>query len=247
MAAANPVFGRYDDLKQASEQIDFQSTILSRFDCIFIVRDIREETADKAIANHVVNLHTFSKNISEDLNTEISLDELRKYITYAKMKVFPRLTEEAGQMLQDLYVNDRKTSKEQKLNKKGTGIPITVRQLEAIIRLSESIARIHLQPVVTREHCYEAHRLFKISTMNAAQSGMTSNKVETPVELIPLITKIEETIKRRVAIGVKISYEKLKQEMIQRFENTRAIDLVSCFVFDCLGDLEHGEERRTHS
>ena len=100
LAAANPVFGRYDDLKQAAEQIDFQSSILSRFDCIFIVRDIREESADKAIANHVVNLHTFSKNISEDLNTEISLDELRKYITYAKMKVFPRLTEEAGQMLQ---------------------------------------------------------------------------------------------------------------------------------------------------
>jgi hypothetical protein len=49
--------------------------------------------------------------------------------------------------------------------------------------------------------------------MNAAQSGMTSSKMETPVELIPLITKIEETIKRRVAIGVKISYDKLKQEL----------------------------------
>ena len=104
-------------------------------------------------------------------------------------------------------------SKDQKISKKGTGIPITVRQLEAIIRLSEAIARIHLQTVVTREHCAEAHRIFKISTMNAAQSGMTSSKMETPVELIPLITKIEETIKRRVAIGVKISYDKLKQEL----------------------------------
>ena len=61
LAAANPIFGRYDDLKHAAEQIDFQSSILSRFDCIFIVKDIREESADKAIASHVVNLHTHAK------------------------------------------------------------------------------------------------------------------------------------------------------------------------------------------
>ena len=112
-------------------------------------------------------------------------------------------------MLQDLYVNDRKNSKEQKISKKSSGIPITVRQLEAIIRLSEAIARIHLQPIVKIQHCEEAHRLFKISTLNAAQSGMTSNKIESPVELLPLIRKIEEAIKRRVAIGTKISYPKL--------------------------------------
>ncbi len=67
LAAANPVFGRYDDLKHAAEQIDFQSSILSRFDCIFIVKDIREESADKAIASHVVNLHTYHK-AREDVN-----------------------------------------------------------------------------------------------------------------------------------------------------------------------------------
>jgi DNA replication licensing factor MCM5 len=57
LAAANPLAGRYDDLKHASEQIDFQASILSRFDAIFIVRDQREESIDKAIAHHVVNLH----------------------------------------------------------------------------------------------------------------------------------------------------------------------------------------------
>lgn len=57
LAAANPLYGRYDDLKHASEQIDFQSSILSRFDAIFIVRDQRLEDLDKKIASHVVNLH----------------------------------------------------------------------------------------------------------------------------------------------------------------------------------------------
>jgi DNA replication licensing factor MCM5 len=82
--------------------------------------------------------------VRDDQQGDISVDFLKKYLTYAKMKIFPRLTEEAGQVLQDLYVSDRMTSKDQKISKKSTGIPITVRQLEAIIRLSESIARIHL-------------------------------------------------------------------------------------------------------
>ena len=229
LAAANPIFGRYDDLKHAAEQIDFQSSILSRFDCIFIVKDIRDESADKLIASHVVNLHTYAK-AREDTSSEISIEMMKKYLTYAKMKYFPRLSEEAGHILQDMYVSDRMNAKDQKISKKSTGIPITVRQLEAIIRLSEAIARIHLQTQVKVQHVEEAHRIFKVSTLNAASSGMNAKNIESPVELMPLIRKVEEAIKRRVAIGTKISYPKLHQEMMQRFENAKAIDHVNiCF------------------
>ena len=125
LAAANPIFGRYDDLKHAAEQIDFQSSILSRFDTIFIVRDVRREDVDKAIATHVVNLHM--NKFDESKEAEVSLDDLHKYLTYAKMKVFPRLSEQAGHMLQDMYVADRMNSKDQRISRKTTGIPITVR------------------------------------------------------------------------------------------------------------------------
>ena len=76
------------------------------------------------------------------------------------------------------------------------------------------------------QHVEEAHRLFKVSTLNAAQSGMNSKNIDTPAEMQPLMRKIEEAIKRRVAIGTKISYPKLHQEMMQRFENSKAIDYV---------------------
>ena len=78
-------------------------------------------------------------------------------------------------MLQNMYVTDRAQSKDQRVSKKTNGIPITVRQLEAIIRISESIAKMHLDPVVSVKHVEEAHRIFKISTMNAAASGMSNN------------------------------------------------------------------------
>jgi len=73
-----------------------------------------------------------------------------------------------------MYVTDRQNSKDQKKDRKTNGIPITVRQMEAVIRLSESIARMHLQTMVKPQHIEEAHRLFKVSTLNAAASGMTN-------------------------------------------------------------------------
>jgi DNA replication licensing factor MCM5 len=82
IAAANPIYGRYDDLKHAAEQIDFQSSILSRFDTIFIVKDIREDNLDRQIAEHVLNLHMSAK--TEESQGEIPMDFLRKYICYSK-------------------------------------------------------------------------------------------------------------------------------------------------------------------
>lgn len=58
---------RYDDLKTAQENIDLQTTILSRFDLIFIVKDERSMDRDKMIAQHVLNVH---KNASAAVDTE---------------------------------------------------------------------------------------------------------------------------------------------------------------------------------
>jgi len=83
---------------------------------------------------------------------------------------------------------------------------------------------MHLQTVVTKRHVEEAHRLFKISTMNAASSGLSSHSGEVPQELQGIVRRIEEAIKRRVAIGTRISYPKLQSELLGRFNNDRAIE-----------------------
>ena len=57
LAAANPVKGRIDDFKSTQDQIDFQSTILSRFDCIFLVKDVRDVNKDEKLAQHIIDLH----------------------------------------------------------------------------------------------------------------------------------------------------------------------------------------------
>jgi len=98
---------------------------------------------------------------------------------------------------------------------------------------------MHLEPVVNQSHVEEAHRIFRVSTLNAASSGMAGGKTsDSPQELLPLIRKIEEAIKRRVAIGTKISYPKLQQEMMLRFENQRAIDHAIISMVKS-GDFQH--------
>lgn len=223
LAAANPIMGRYDDLKHAAEQIDFQSAILSRFDCIFIVRDIRDDKKDREMASHIVGLHS-GANTYDTEKTEIDVDLLKKYITYAKTHCAPRLSEEAGAVLKDFYVKDRNDSDSREDSKAHGGrIPITVRQLEAIIRLSESLAKMQMRDVVTEEHVQEAHRLFKVSTLHAAQSGMSSN-YSLPDELKDDVKKVQDTIRRKFAIGSKLSYAKLQEELLRLFNNQRSVE-----------------------
>lgn len=223
LAAANPIMGRYDDLKHAAEQIDFQSAILSRFDCIFIVRDIRDDQRDRDMAKHIVGLHSGTENFDVE-KAEIDIDLLKKYITYVKTQCSPRLSEEAGAVLKDYYVKDRADSDDQESTKAHGGrIPITVRQLEAIIRMSESIAKMQMRDVVGRDHVEEAHRLFKVSTLHAAKSGLGTN-FNLPEELKEDVKKVQDVIRRKFAIGSKLSYSKLQEELMRFFNNQRSVE-----------------------
>lgn len=84
LAAANSVFGRWDDIK-GEENIDFMPTILSRFDMIFIVKDEHEKNRDITLAKHVMNLHMNAGQVSEvAADGEIPLSVLKKYIYYCR-------------------------------------------------------------------------------------------------------------------------------------------------------------------
>ena len=84
LAAANPVFGRYDDMKTPGENIDFQTTILSRFDMIFIVRDEHERGKDQKMARHVMGIHMGGRGVEEQVEAEIPVEKMKRYISYCK-------------------------------------------------------------------------------------------------------------------------------------------------------------------
>ncbi|KAH8089163.1 MCM2/3/5 family-domain-containing protein [Filobasidium floriforme] len=214
LAAANPVFGRYDDMKTPGENIDFQTTILSRFDMIFIVKDEHNEMRDRTIAKHVMNIHMNRQNEAEAVG-EIDIDKMKRYVSFCKARCAPRLSPEASELLSSHFVGLRKQVQQvERDNDERSSIPITVRQLEAIIRISESLAKITLSPAVLPHHVEESIRLFKFSTMDAVSAGSVDGLSRG--ELNDEIDKIEKELRRRLPIGWTTSYQSLVREFVQQ-------------------------------
>lgn len=139
LAATNPKFGRFDRYKSIFEQINLPSNILSCFDLIFLAEDRNWVEEDAKLAFHLLKLHQESK-----INLEIDHILLKKYIGYAREEIKPKLTDQAIAMIHEFYLRVRQSSEDETLP-----IPITARQLESLIKLSEASARIRLSDKVT--------------------------------------------------------------------------------------------------
>ncbi|KAA3486210.1 DNA replication licensing factor MCM5 [Gossypium australe] len=242
LAAANPPSGRYDDLKTAQDNIDLQTTILSRFDLIFIVKDIRMYDQDKTIASHIIKVHASAQTVSNDSRTSKEENWLKRYIQYCRSECHPRLSEAACAKLQSDYVDIRRGMRQQ-ANETGesAAIPITVRQLEAIIRLSEALAKMKLSHVATECDVAEALRLFKVSTMDAARSGINQHINITP-DMANEIKQSENQIKRRLGIGNRISERRLIDDLTRMGMN-ESIVRRAILIMHQRGEVEYQRER----
>lgn len=211
LAAANPIFGRYDDLKTPGENIDFQTTILSRFDMIFVVRDDHDRNRDENIARHVMGVHMGGRGVEEQVEAEIPLEKMKRYINYCRSRCAPRLSPEAAEKLSSHFVSIRKQVHRAELDANArSSIPITVRQLEAIVRITESLAKLALQPIATEAHVDEAIRIFLASTMDA----ITQGEGQGSKEMMEEVSKIEDELKRRLPIGWSTSLATLRREFV---------------------------------
>lgn len=293
LAAANPAFGRYDDSRSSAENIEFQSTILSRFDLIFIVRDVRNDTRDKLIADHVLSLHQRGSDLligngqqgkersnnsmpqsndrgqQSNENNEndragasigihgngddrrMDINSLKRYISYARNRASPRLSEEASQLLQTNYVSIREQMRTKQLgdtNDTDDGssktVPITVRQLEAIVRIAEALAKMTLDNMVNEHHVTEAIRLFKVATLDSANAGaIQSAEGALRPEVRREVQQIEAGLKRRLAIGSMASERRLVDHFVDERFSEFAVR-AAIMVMVRRGDLQYRRQRK---
>ncbi len=170
LGAANPKYGRFDTTQYLAQQINIPVALLSRFDLIFAITDVPESEKDLLIAEHILRSHTIGgrekhkKETGEEIIEEegespayiepyLDRDFFRKYIAYAK-RIFPVMTKEASDVLRDYYTSLRKQGEPE-----GASVPITARQLEAFIRLSEASAKVRLSDRVTEDDARRAIRI----------------------------------------------------------------------------------------
>ncbi len=166
LAAANPKFGRFDPSQMIAKQVNLAPSLLNRFDCIFILRDLPNKQRDEAIATHV--LHEHKKEVNYDI---IEKDLLRKYVAYSKQKYDPTLTDEAVKEIKRFYVNLRN---QPSLTDSGVKpIPISARQLEALVRMAEAHAKIRLSKKVEKKDALSAIALMKYYLMQIGYDDET--------------------------------------------------------------------------
>ena len=150
LAAANPMYGKYDPFKSIIENVNIPIPLLTRFDLIFVIRDIPSKEKDAGIARHIINLHT-PRGI--DRRSIIDVDTLTKYLAYAKT-FDPVLTRDAEEKILEYYLKMRHIDAEGM-------IVATPRQLEGLIRLTMARARLLLKDRADGDDAERAIYLFK--------------------------------------------------------------------------------------
>ncbi|MBV6342882.1 minichromosome maintenance protein MCM, partial [Candidatus Magnetobacterium casensis] len=150
---ANPKHGRFDTFDPIVEQLDLPPTLINRFDLIFPIKDLPDPVKDDKMASFILELHQDTRRKEAPIPTTL----LKKYVAYARLNIHPVLSDEAVAELKDYYIRMRGSAR-----KEGgiiQNIPISARQLEGLVRLSEAHARLRLGEVVERQDARNAINL----------------------------------------------------------------------------------------
>src|SRR5215213_1624347 len=152
LSAANPMYGKYDPYKNITENVSLPIPLLTRFDIVYVIRDIPEKEKDHRVASHILELHRESESTGQYL---IDIDLFSKYLAYSKT-MEPKLTVEAIDKIRDYYMKMR--------NVESDGmITVTPRQLEGLVRLATARSKVLLKDYVDSDDAERA--IYLIQTM----------------------------------------------------------------------------------
>ena len=166
LAAANPVGGRYNRKATLRANINMSAPIMSRFDLFFVILDECNESVDRHLASHIVNIHRLR---DDAVQPQFSTERLQRYIRFART-FKPEFTDEAKVTLVEKYKELRADDAQGGVGR--SSYRITVRQLESMIRLSEAIAKANCVHEITSEFVNEAFKLLRQSIISVEKDDI---------------------------------------------------------------------------
>lgn len=178
LAAANPLYGRYNRSRSLSENVNLPNSLLSRFDLLFLILDLADVEKDTALARHVTFVHQnegLTRTEGDDSDTEmdgiskhananaVPPRVLREYISRARRHQ-PVVPPDVAPYVVEAYVSLRMQDRPGgRSRKQSDQTSMTARQLLSILRLSQALARLRFSDLVAREDVDEAIRLTHMS------------------------------------------------------------------------------------
>ncbi|OQE31975.1 hypothetical protein PENSTE_c001G05423 [Penicillium steckii] len=192
LAAANPLYGRYNPRISPVENINLPAALLSRFDVMFLLLDTPTPEGDEELASHVTYVHMHNKHPeNEDAGVMFTPHEVRQYI--AKARSFrPVVPSSVSDYMVGAYVAMRKRQKKDEANKKQFS-HVTPRTLLGIVRLSQALARLRFSEEVVREDVDEALRLIEVSKASLYNDGESGVDHTPSSKIYKLIGSLRES------------------------------------------------------
>lgn len=202
IAAANPTDAHYNKSRTVSENVKMNPALLSRFDLVFIILDRPNAELDSMLHDHrktlritpnvllpsnsVIGSQALSDKTSEPLNVRLKLQRnelvnpiphvlMQTYIAYARKYCHPKLSDEAISLLRAFYLELRN------VQQGNSSIPVTTRQLEAMIRLTQARARAELCDVATGNHANDVITIVKHSMIDVLSTDTGTIQVQRNV------------------------------------------------------------------
>lgn len=195
LASANPVGSRYNPSMSVVDNIQLPPSLLSRFDLIYLLLDKPDEANDRRLARHLVSLYGDPSAHGAASAAAVPATLLREYIAYARATCSPKLTAESAQKLANAYADMRAMGMSRKI------VSATPRQLESLIRLSESLARMRLADTVEESDVDEAVRLMRVAMQ---QSSIDPRTGQIDMDVIQTgVSAAERTARAALASRVR--------------------------------------------
>ncbi|EDN97897.1 conserved hypothetical protein [Sclerotinia sclerotiorum 1980 UF-70] len=224
LAAANPLYGRYNPRISPVENINLPAALLSRFDVLFLILDTPTRDNDALLARHVTYVHMNNKHPDTD-GVVFSPQEVRQYVAQAR-SYRPTVPTSVSEYMVKAYVRMRDQQSRDEKNKKQFA-HTSPRTLLGVLRLSQALARLRFSEEVVQDDVDEALRLVEASkeSLYADQDGYRKDSSPSS-RIYNMVRALAEAGQCRPeeaddeddeeTLGMELSMKKVKERVIAK-------------------------------
>ena len=216
LAAANPLYGRYNPRISPVENINLPAALLSRFDILFLILDQPTRESDEELAQHVTYVHMNNKH-PETAGVVFTPHEVRQYIAQAR-SWRPTVPKEVSEYMVGAYVRLRQQQKRDEGGKKHF-THTSARTLLGILRLSQALARLRFSSQVVTDDVDEALRLVEVSKASLYDDGRGKADQSPSSKIYNLVRAMKESGAAAVGDGSssgELSIKKVRERIIAK-------------------------------
>src|SRR5690606_25024767 len=217
LAAANPLYGRYNPRISPVENINLPAALLSRFDVLFLLLDTPTRETDAQLAKHVTYVHMHSRHPEVGADAVVfTPHEVRSYVAQART-YRPVVPERVSEYMVKTYVRLR--DQQRRAERRGQQFTHTTpRTLLGVVRLSQALARLRFSNEVIQDDVDEALRLIEASKQSLmADESRKGRGLNASSKIYNIVKGLADSGACRAEdaddeeLGVELSVRKVKE------------------------------------